>query len=213
MPGSTRGNHTTGSSAAGLVARARAGEATAWAALYENVTGRLLVWLRARPMSDHALSAEDIVAESWLIAAERIHDFNGDESDFPGWLFGIARKLMANAQRRASRRSTNPTDFSELDIYGRIEGHESAYAGADWVRRTLATLPAREAEVLTCTEVVGLDTAATALALDINPTAVRVARHRGLTRLRREAATHPELTLIAPRVVQSSSAIAASPTR
>jgi RNA polymerase sigma-70 factor (ECF subfamily) len=55
----------------------------------------------------------------------------------------------------------------------------------DWVRRTLAELPRREAEVLALTEVVGLDVATTAAVLDMTGTAVRVARHRGLARLRR----------------------------
>lgn len=49
----------------------------------------------------------------------------------------------------------------------------------------LATLPQREAETIACVDVVGLDTATTARALGINAPAVRVARHRGLRRLRR----------------------------
>jgi RNA polymerase sigma-70 factor (ECF subfamily) len=52
-------------------------------------------------------------------------------------------------------------------------------------------LSPREAEVLACLEVVGLDVAATARALEMSPTAVRVARHRALRRLREVLADAP----------------------
>ena len=51
-------------------------------------------------------------------------------------------------------------------------------------RRMLAMLSPREAEVLACLEVVGLDVATTAQVLGMSATAVRVARHRALRRLR-----------------------------
>ena len=54
----------------------------------------------------------------------------------------------------------------------------------DFVRRTLATLSPREAEVVACRDVVGLDVAGTAEALGIRPTAVRIAHHRAHKRLR-----------------------------
>ena len=53
------------------------------------------------------------------------------------------------------------------------------------VRWLLAQLSPREAEVVACIDVVGLDVASTAQALDMGTTAVRVARHRALGRLRR----------------------------
>ena len=57
------------------------------------------------------------------------------------------------------------------------------------MRWKLSSLPPREREVLACLEVVGLDVTATATALGLSATAVRVARHRGLRRLR----DHPRL--------------------
>jgi RNA polymerase sigma-70 factor (ECF subfamily) len=55
---------------------------------------------------------------------------------------------------------------------------------ADLTRRLIARLPAREAEVVVCLDVVGLDVEATCRALDMKAGAVRVARMRGLRRLR-----------------------------
>jgi RNA polymerase sigma-70 factor (ECF subfamily) len=165
-----------------VVERARAGDPAAWRELYLSLTGRLLVWLRARPSGDVAADPDDLVMETWLVAAERIADFRGDESDFAGWLFGIARRQAANARRRTSRRATTPGEVP--DAPG-TSTPEPEVAGADWVRHTLSHLPPREADVLACLDVTGLDVATTAAALGISPAAVRVAHHRGLRRLRR----------------------------
>lgn len=64
------------------------------------------------------------------------------------------------------------------DDFGRIEDQ-------DTTRQLLAHLSPREAEVIACVDVVGLDVTTTAQALNMKPTAVRVARHRALGRLRR----------------------------
>jgi len=48
----------------------------------------------------------------------------------------------------------------------------------------LSHLPEREREVVACLEVVGLDVSSTAAALGMSRSAVRVAHHRGLKKLR-----------------------------
>ncbi|KAA1418814.1 sigma-70 family RNA polymerase sigma factor [Nocardioides humilatus] len=164
-----------------LVAAAKSGDPEAWRALYRAHAGRLLLWLETRA-SGLDETPEDLAAESWLVAAHKIADFHGDSSEFAGWLFGIARNHAANARRRSGRRQAAaaalPTDDRTAP------GPESVFAGAEWVREALASLPARERDVITCMEVLELDAAATAEALGISAVAVRVARHRGLKRLR-----------------------------
>lgn len=167
-----------------VVARAKRGDAEAWRALYRDHAGRLLVWLSTRPQADAAVAAEDLAAEAWLTAADRIGTFHGTSSEFAGWLFGIARKLGGNVHRRGLRRRTSPTDLESLGEHPTLPGPEPAYAAQDWVIRALAMLPARERDVVGCREVVGLDVESTARALGISAVSVRVAHHRGLRRLR-----------------------------
>ncbi len=166
-----------------LISRAKQGDSDAWRELYRAHAGRLVAWLGTRADADAAVAAEDLASEAWLLAAEKIPDFSGNSSDFAGWLFSIARRLAWNSHRRAQRRRTDPTAV------------EDDWAGAapaypvdenDHVRVLLANLPPRERDVVGCIDGLGFDVSATAVALDISPVAVRVARHRGLRRLRKQ---------------------------
>lgn len=168
-----------------LVDAARRGDEAAWRELYARHARRLQVWLATLPSGDPTASPEDVAADAWLTAASKIGEFRGSEDDFAGWLFTIARLTLQNRRRAAQRRRTDAQDPDGSDpTWGVVEPPESAVVGQAETRRLLALLSPREAEVIACLEVVGLDVAGTAQALDLSPTAVRVARHRGLRRLR-----------------------------
>ena len=149
------------------------------------------MWLRTRPSGDAAVAPEDLAAEAWLTAAEKIAEFHGTAEQFAGWLFGIARHLQANAVRRSARRDTHPAAEPEADRTTSMDGPEPELVARDWVNRALAGLPPRERDVVACIDVVGLDVESTARALGISSVAVRVARHRGLARLRKRDADQP----------------------
>lgn len=169
-----------------VVALAKTGDQAAWSTLYAAHAGRLLVWLGTVSSGDPAATTEDVAAEAWLVAAQRIADFSGTSADFAGWLFGIARKVNANGRRKLARRRTDPHGFGADDegALGCTDGGIDRVDVLDEVRRTLAHLSPREADVVACRDVVGLDVAATAEALGIRPTAVRIAHHRARQRLR-----------------------------
>jgi RNA polymerase sigma-70 factor (ECF subfamily) len=83
--------------------------------------------------------------------------------------------------------------------FGAVVDDLAAIDAQDSTRALLATLTPRQAQVVACIDVVGLDVSATAAALDMSATAVRVTRHRALNRLRavlaeRDAA--PDVTLV-----------------
>lgn len=183
-----------------VVAKAREGDQAAWGDLYAANANRLLAWLRVLPTGDAASDREDVAAEAWLVAAQRIHEFKGNASDFGGWLFGIARNLAWNQRRRSTRRGTSPhaVDPGDLSIWGASDDSTDEQAlSLDVTRRLLACLSPREAEVVACCDVVGLDVKSVSLALGISPTAVRVAHHRALGKLRRLFPTSDAVT--APR--------------
>jgi RNA polymerase sigma-70 factor (ECF subfamily) len=151
------------------------------------------VWLNTRPSGDSAASPEDLAAEAWLVAAQKVADFHGDTSAFAGWLFGIARNLSATTYRRSARRRTDPTE-TDTTLETPVEDGTVVIAAQDWVRQALAALPPRERDVVGCIDGLGLDNAATAKALGISQASVRVARHRGLRRLRTLLADQPTAT-------------------
>jgi RNA polymerase sigma-70 factor (ECF subfamily) len=181
-----------------IVARAKAGDAEAWRELYRAHAGRLVTWLATRPSGDSMVAAEDVAAEAWLVAADKVADFHGSSSDFAGWLFGIARKIGGSTKRRSDRRRTSPSDPTDLTALADLadgQGHGSdptlVLDGGDWVRRALATLPPRERDAVGLVEGLGFDQQGAARVLGISPVALRVARHRGLRRLRRELGPRP----------------------
>ena len=169
-----------------LISRARRGDESAWAELYAAHAGRLVVWLRTMPSGDAACTPEDMAADAWLTAANSLAKFTGTQDDFAGWLFSIARNVANNRRRTNARRATSPhsTTVSDGVDWGSTDDDSSSVNGLDTARRLLAHLSRREAEVIACIDVVGLDATATSQALGISVTAVRVARHRGLKRLR-----------------------------
>lgn len=169
-----------------VVRRARQGDESAWAVLYGQHAGRLVVWLRTLPSGDASQAPEDIAADAWLTAAQTLSKFTGNADDFAGWLFSIARNVASNRRRTYVRRGTTPHPTGDPDALGRGVSYDNTAVvdSHEWTRRLLSRLSPREAEVIACIDVVGLDAAATGEALGISAATVRVARHRGLRRLR-----------------------------
>jgi len=167
-----------------LVSGARDGDEASWRGLYVMHTARIVSLVRALPHADWASSPEDVVAEAWLTAATKLDEFDGSDDDFGGWLFTIARNHASNSHRTARRRRTDPVE-PDAQVSAAIDDVSRQVEHHDLVTRLLGHLSPREAEVVACIDVAGLDVTATARALGMKPTAVRVARHRALGRLRR----------------------------
>ena len=169
-----------------VVAAAKRGDQDAWRALYQQHAGRLVAWLETRSGADGAIAAEDVAGQAWLTAAEKVADYDGDSDDFGAWLFGIARRIAANARRRSGRRRTDPVAEAPEATQQIPTGLEDVVPDSAWVRELLAGLSPRERDVVACVDVVGLTVTDAAKALGMTPVAVRVARHRALRRLRRD---------------------------
>jgi RNA polymerase sigma-70 factor (ECF subfamily) len=177
-----------------VIAAAKNGDQDAWRALYRAHAGRLVVWLETRSGSDSAVAAEDVAAQTWLTAAEKVADYEGGADEFGAWLFGIARRIAANSRRRSGRRRTDPVAEAPVSD---VDGPDVTIPDQVWVRELLAGLTPRERDVVACVDVVGLSAADTARALGMTQVAVRVARHRALRRLRAAAAMTLPAAIIA----------------
>ncbi|MBV8981390.1 MAG: RNA polymerase sigma factor [Acidimicrobiia bacterium] len=161
--------------------RAQARDRNAWETLYRHAYPRLLAYATRRLDAD---GAKDAVSETMVRAVAGIGRYRAvpGSGGFEGWLFGICRHVVLDAQRAAGRRGYGlpPEDVSHVDP---VEGLVSAEEAAA-VRVAFARLSDGDRELLELRVVGGLSAEDTAAALGRRPGAVRMAQSRALARLR-----------------------------
>lgn len=129
--------------------------------------------------------AADAVAETMLVAWRRLDDVPaGDEARL--WLYGVARRVLANG-RRGVRRRERLGERLRQDV-GRLVAPDLAaeVVGAADVRVALAGLSSDDREILQLTAWEGLAPHEIASVLDVSAVAVRSRLHRARGRLRQE---------------------------
>jgi len=165
-----------------LVARARAADEDAWETLYRRAYPRLLAYAMRR-LDAHG--AKDAVSETMARAVANIGRYRPvpGTGGFDGWLFGICRHVVLDAQRAAGRRGYGPPpeSVSHTDPAEGLLSAEEASA----VRQAFARLSDADRELLELRVVAGLSAEEAAAVLGRRPGAVRMAQSRALTRLRR----------------------------
>jgi len=165
-----------------LVERARQADRDAWETLYRRAYPRLLAYAMRRLDADAAM---DAVSETMARAVANIGRYRpiADTGGFEGWLFGICRYVVLDAQRAAGRRGYGPPPetVSHVDPAEGMVSAEEASA----VRRAFALLSDDDRELLELRVVTGLSAEETAAVLGRRPGAVRMAQSRALSRLRR----------------------------
>ena len=164
-----------------LVARAQDGDVRAWEVLYRRAYPRLLAYARRRLDAEEAREA---VSETMARAVAGVARFTPKGPGFEGWLFGICRHVVLDAQRAVGRRGyATPTDAVSTDPEPwerlvRAEEHEA-------VRVAFGRLNDADRELLELRVVAGLSAEDTAKVLGRRAGAVRTAQSRALARLRR----------------------------
>lgn len=167
---------------ADTLAAARRGDERAVAMLWRQFQPSLLRYLRAADPG----AAEDIASDTWLEVTRRLNRFCGDERDFRGWLFTIARHRAIDVRRRAARRRTAPVawiperpglDDPAADVLADLSTAESV--------RLVSELPREQAEAVLLRVMAGLETEHVARIMNKQPGNVRVLSHRGLRNLAR----------------------------
>ncbi len=143
--------------------------------LYDDAYPRVMAYAlrRARTRED----ALDVVAETMLVVWRRLDQIPTDRRRLP-WVFGVARRVLANQYRAVARRDR---------LVARV-AHEpdSAAPEFDAVHRALDALRPDHREILTLAAWDDLDNDEIAVVLGITPTAVAVRLHRARARLARE---------------------------
>lgn len=165
-----------------------------------EATGTLFVWIhpaiirycRARIGRTGAAysSADDVAQEVCLAVLGALPRYSDDPESFLPFVYGIAAHKVADHYRRAGRDKSEPAaDVPDgIDLEATPEQQTVRADVRARLVRLLDTLAPRQREILVLRLVVGLSAQETAVAIGLTATAVRVAQHRALAKLRNNLA-------------------------
>jgi RNA polymerase sigma-70 factor, ECF subfamily len=169
---------------ADVLSEARAGDATAFADIWRWLHAPLVRWLSVVTSGD----VEDIESEVWLSVTRSLSSFKGDEHDFRGWVFTIARRRAIDWGRRRQRQPAIAALDESVDVMDRRDlGEEDTAAALAMLRE----LTAEQREVLALRIIVGMSVRETAAVVRRSEGAVRILCHRGLRTLARQLGADP----------------------
>jgi RNA polymerase sigma-70 factor (ECF subfamily) len=166
-------------SAPGTNPGATSDEVDRFVALWESCAHRVHAYA-TRHVGANA--AEEVVAETFLVAWRRLTDVPGDPLP---WLIVVARNTIANARRSAYRARTLEAELTRLAEAAApsATGPEPAVVDRDVMLRGLARLTAVEREALLLIAWDGLTAAQAAAAAGCSTTTFYVRLHRARRRL------------------------------
>lgn len=171
-------------SLARTVRRARAGDAGAFAQLYDEYASRVYAFVRSRTAS--AEDAEDVTATVFMKAWEALGSYEARGTPFSAWLFRIAHNAIVDDYRRRVRA---PVLVDDVDVPEETESgpEEQAVIAADTelLRKLVRQLTDDQVGVIALRFWWGLSVAETATALGKNENAVKALQHRAIKRLAR----------------------------
>jgi RNA polymerase sigma-70 factor (ECF subfamily) len=141
---------------------------------------------------DSAVDAADIAAETFSVVWRRMSDLPADNEIRP-WVFGVARRVLANHRRSDDARSRLALRLQHsFDEAARTAG--GRHPSADSVHRALAGLSVIDRELLTLVVWDGRSPSDAAIAVGISAGAARVRLHRARQRMRARLAENIEPT-------------------
>ncbi len=158
-------------------------------AVYAAYHGPVLGYVLRR--TENPDDAADVIADTFLTAWRRLEDVPPDPAARL-WLYGVARRVLANHHRGQRRRSAL-ADRLRADLANRYQ--PPGYTGElAQIAHAFRRLPGGEREILALSAWEGLDPGQIATVLDCSRNAVRVRLHRARKRLAQELAdshAHP----------------------
>lgn len=163
-----------------LLVRGMAGDAAAYHAFLNDLSGHLRGFLRRR-LARLPDEVEDLVQETLLAVHNQRHTYDPGQP-VTAWLHAIARYKFVDLLRRRSRQDAlnDPLD-DEFEIAAPSDG-EAADARRD-LGKLLETLPDKQRLPIVHVKLEGLSVAETARLTGLSESAVKVNVHRGLKAL------------------------------
>lgn len=149
---------------------------------------------------DDPHTAADLTAEVFLAVIESADSYRPDRGSPIGWVFGIARNVVAAERRRVAQergsahRAAGRRWLDEEDL-ARLVERIDAESAARRTYRALSGLPDRTRQLLELIAVDGLPVAEAAAVLGVSPAAARVRLHRA-RKVLRAALAHPDPALV-----------------
>ncbi|HEY9333652.1 MAG TPA: sigma-70 family RNA polymerase sigma factor [Kribbella sp.] len=137
----------------------------------------VLGYLRRRTDSGH--DAADLLADTFLVAWRRLDDVPLAPQTRP-WLYGVARRLLANHRRGEGRRHALATKLRN-ELSETPPDHQPLQDDTP-AARAFRALPEQDRELLSLVAWEELDTAQLATVLGISRNAVRIRLHRARKR-------------------------------
>jgi RNA polymerase sigma factor (sigma-70 family) len=161
----------------------------------------------ARRVDDPYLAA-DLTADVFLAAIDSARSYSPSRGAPIGWLFGVARNVVAAEHRRSARerraasRIPSSAELVEPDDLARLHERIDAEAEARQLYRAMDQLSAGDRAVLELVALEGLAVREAARALGIRPVTARVRLHRTRRLLQSELGTYAVETT--PRLSEAS---------
>ncbi|RBQ15733.1 RNA polymerase subunit sigma-24 [Spongiactinospora rosea] len=153
-------------------------------AVYRETYGRITAYAARR--CDTPQDAADVVAETFAIAWRRLGDMPTGEGALP-WLYGVARRVLANHRRGEVRRQARNVELdAELaDLYS---GSPETGIELNAITGAFQSLSDDDRELLALIAWEGLGREEIATALGLSRNAVRIRLHRARRRFSRALA-------------------------
>lgn len=156
-------------------------QASAFDALYRSTGTAVLGYALRRAASRE--DAMDAVAETFTVAWRRRADTPAAPDEVRPWLFGIARRCLADIDRSTARATRLGAKLADAFV---DEPLPDPATGGDYepVRQAMAGLSDADRELVSLIAWEGLTPAQAAVALDLTPATTRVRLHRARVRLK-----------------------------
>lgn len=136
-------------------------------------------------------AAEDATALAFEKAYRKRSTYKAEKGSPRGWLFGIARNVVLDELRRRKRTAALVTDVEDAATApGAGDDDEEAAARRATVRAALATLDARDRELVALKFHAGLSNAEIGRVAGLSESNAGTKLHRAMTRLREACHAH-----------------------